>query len=97
MRADQRSLLTTCPLIPARTPDDKDIEGKEHATPIKPVDNFFSRWQSIEEKIVAAKLGFSLVIVGGGAGGVELSLCLRHRIVQRDADAGPGAHDYGGE
>ena len=69
------------------TPDDKDIEGKEYATPIKPVDNFFSSWQSIEEKIVAAKGGFSLVIVGGGAGGVELSLCLRHRIARRDADA----------
>ena len=68
------------------TPDDTGIEGTENAIPIKPVDSFLSRWRAIEENIVGARREFSLVIVGGGAGGVELSLCLRHRLAQRDPE-----------
>ena len=74
------------------TPADGGIDGKELGIPIKPVSRFLSRWITIEKQILDRYEGdrrrkFSIVIVGAGAGGVELSLCLRHRIAQRDAQA----------
>ena len=69
------------------TPCDRDIDGKELGTPIKPVGRFLSRWQAIEADILRTRRDFKIVIVGGGAGGVELSLCLRHRIAQCDPEA----------
>ena len=69
------------------TPADGNIEGNEFATPIKPVNGFLSHWAGIEQRVLNANKKFSIVIVGGGAGGVELSLCLRHRISRLDQQA----------
>lgn len=65
------------------TPRRAEITGADRfAIPVKPVDGFLVRWRQTEEALVAAG-GGRLVVVGGGAGGVELSLSLRHRLVAR--------------
>ncbi|MEQ9640432.1 MAG: selenide, water dikinase SelD [Alphaproteobacteria bacterium] len=59
-------------------PRQAGIEGaREHALPVKPVDGFLEGLAAIEAR---AKPGFRIVVIGGGAGGVELALSLRHRL-----------------
>ncbi len=67
------------------------IEGAaRYAIPIKPVDGFLSRWMEIEQQLEESRGPFRVVIIGGGAGGVEVSLSLRHRLTQRLRRLGRG-------
>ncbi|MEM7120627.1 MAG: selenide, water dikinase SelD [Pseudomonadota bacterium] len=52
----------------------------DHAVPVKPVDKFLTRWQSVEARVSETTGPFRLTVVGGGAGGVEVALSLRHRL-----------------
>ncbi len=71
------------------TPDRSAIAGADtHAIPVKPVDLFLDRRAAIERAVLAKAGRFRLVVVGGGAGGVELSLSLRHRLAQLLAENG---------
>ena len=45
--------------------------------PIKPLDNFFAIWPSVLAR-AQAQQGFHLVVVGAGAGGVEVALAARY-------------------
>ncbi len=70
-------------------PDRSEIPGAaEHALPVKPVDRFLAGWTAIEAKVLAATARFRIVVVGGGAGGVELCLSLRHRLRARLIETG---------
>ncbi len=63
------------------TPIQAPIEGaREHAIPVKPVDGFLERWTTVEERLRSHKGTFHLTVVGGGAGGLEVCLGLRHRL-----------------
>ncbi|MHA7816574.1 MAG: selenide, water dikinase SelD [Pseudohaliea sp.] len=53
----------------------------EHAVPVKPVAEFWQRWQAG----LAAHGGQRIAVVGGGAGGLELALAMAHAL------AGSGA------
>ncbi|MEM7019293.1 MAG: selenide, water dikinase SelD [Pseudomonadota bacterium] len=65
----------------------------EHALPVKPVDAFLSGWEKIQRRCLAADRQFNLVVVGGGAGGVELSLAMQHRLNQQLSGIGkPHTH-----
>ena len=44
------------------------IRGSDRAIPIKPVNEFLSRWQAVEAEIRMADRNFNLVIVGGRGG-----------------------------
>ena len=55
----------------------------DHAIAVKPVDCFLERWAEVEARLLASNDAFRLVIVGGGAGGVEVALSLRHRLRER--------------
>ena len=58
-----------------------DIDGvKEFTTPVKPIDSFSERWAKVLHKIESSSEEFKLVIVGGGAGGVELCLAMQYRL-----------------
>ena len=56
--------------------------GDDDQFAVKPVDRFLDYWLRLEQRILATQKPFKLVIVGAGAGGVELALSLRYRIEQ---------------
>ena len=57
------------------------IEGaKEHALGIKPIDAFRERWTEVERDCLKRGGRLRVAVIGGGAGGTELSLSLRHRL-----------------
>ncbi len=58
-----------------------DVPGAlQHAMPVKPIDAWLRQWQSLQERIAASRGPFRVVVVGGGAGGVELALSTQHRL-----------------
>ena len=76
------------------TPSTLDIEGTEHALPVKPIDRFLEAYHRLGETIRAHDDTFRLVIVGGGAGGVELTFALNHRLRIDAASLGKAPHDF---
>ena len=58
-----------------------DVPGAlEHALPVKPIDQWLDSWQALQERVRASRGEFRVLVVGGGAGGVELALATRHRL-----------------
>jgi hypothetical protein len=59
-------------------------------TPVKPIDGFCKRWDAILERVVALPVGKSarVIVVGGGAGGVELALSMQARLSRELAACG---------
>ena len=56
-----------------------------NVTPVKPIDSFAKRWERIRERTkINAKQNkiLWLYVVGGGAGGCELSFCMYERLKQ---------------
>lgn len=79
------------------TPNLQDIgtsDGSAPITPVKPIDGFSAAWTRILERVVPSTKEEHIVVVGGGAGGVELVLSMQARI-QREreqvASGGEGA------
>lgn len=63
------------------TPARVAIDGADrHAIAVKPVDVFVERFAAVEHALLHSDDRHRLVVVGGGAGGVEVSLCLQHRL-----------------
>ena len=62
-------------------PTMREIEGaKEHALGIKPIDVFRERWTEVERDCLERGGRLRVAVIGGGAGGTELSLSLRYRL-----------------
>ena len=62
-------------------PTMRAIEGaKEHALGIKPIDVFRERWAEFERDCLERGGRLRVAVIGGGAGGTELSLSLRYRL-----------------
>ena len=62
--------------------DRDSIPGaREHALFVRPIEHFMQLLQPLLD--LAARRTLSLVVVGGGAGGVELALALQHRLGER--------------
>ncbi|WP_026299380.1 selenide, water dikinase SelD [Elioraea tepidiphila] len=57
----------------------------EHAIPVKPIDGFLARFEALRARVLAGR-SRRVLVVGGGAGGVELLLALEHRL-RRDLAA----------
>ena len=56
-------------------PNSIDIPGvDEYALAAKPIDIFLHKWQQLVDRVRASDSSFRIVVVGGGAGGVELAL-----------------------
>ncbi|MHB8346992.1 MAG: selenide, water dikinase SelD [Acidiferrobacterales bacterium] len=63
------------------TPDENGIPGAaEYSLPVKPVDRFLAGWGVIERRVRSTAGTFHIAVVGGGAGGVELTISLQHRL-----------------
>jgi len=62
-------------------PVSTDIPGvDEFALPVKPIDVFLDKWEQLIERVRVSKGPFRIVVVGGGAGGVELALSTQLRL-----------------
>ena len=65
------------------TPATEDVPGAaEHTVPVKPISQFLSHWELLQARISAKSTPCRIVVVGGGAGGVELLLALQYRLSQ---------------
>ncbi|MCH7959954.1 MAG: selenide, water dikinase SelD, partial [Candidatus Hydrogenedentes bacterium] len=71
------------------TPDPSGISGvAEYALPAKPVDAFLRGWEEIRARVAQSPTAFRVVVVGGGAGGIELSMSLEYNLRQLRAERG---------
>jgi selenide,water dikinase len=74
-----------------------DVPGvNEYAIAAKPIDIFLEKWQGLIERVKSSTGTFRVVVVGGGAGGVELALATQHRLGQELKSIGqdPSRLDY---
>jgi len=71
------------------TPAVDDITGADdHAIAVKPVTTFAAKWQALERQALTARGPRRFVVVGTGAGGFELVLAMRHRLLRVASDRG---------
>jgi len=63
------------------TPQVRQVDGaRAHAVPVKPIAQFNQRWLQLLERVRGIHSRFTVAVVGGGAGGVELLLSVQHRL-----------------
>ena len=70
-----------------------EAEGaREHALPVKPVEDFLGAWRALVQEVERTGVAPRIAVVGGGAGGVEATLAIHARLSRALAAAGrPGA------
>ncbi len=88
-RTHQRVLLRDRPSIPydllsintGSTPNVRQVDGaRAHTVPVKPIAHFNQRWLQLLDRVRALRSRFTIAVVGGGAGGVELALSVQFRL-----------------
>ena len=71
------------------TPGFDNVPGaREFAVPVKPIGNFLPRWEAFVGRVLSAGERPRIAVVGAGAGGVELTLAIQHRLRRLLAAAG---------
>ncbi len=69
-----------------------DVPGAAlYAIPVKPIDRFLDHWERLMARILGSRDRFRILVVGGGAGGVEIALSAQYRLRQllREYDDDP--------
>ena len=56
------------------------LTKEANVLPVKPIDQFLAGWHGIIRRVIGAAGTFHLVVVGAGAGGVEMSLAAQYRL-----------------
>ena len=88
-RAGRRVLLRDRPALPydllsintGSTPKVRQVDGASvNAVPVKPIAQFNQRWLQLLARVHDVQHRFTVAVVGGGAGGVELVLSVQHRL-----------------
>lgn len=54
--------------------------SRDHALPIRPLENFVEGWQRIHQHALATDQPLQLTVIGAGAGGIEVALAMKHRL-----------------
>lgn len=63
------------------TPGVQRVPGAEQfSVPVKPISRFLPRWNGLLDRVVALDEMPRIAVVGAGAGGVELTLAMQHRL-----------------
>ena len=63
------------------TPQMSAVPGAAaHAAPVKPIGAFNERWRLLRDRVLTGALIRRIAVVGGGAGGVEMTLAMQHRL-----------------
>ena len=71
-------------IAPGATLDFEAIPGaRDHALPIRPLENFVEGWQRIHAHALATTEPLRITVIGAGAGGVEIALAMKHRLRAR--------------
>lgn len=70
--------------------------AEEFSLVAKPIDVFLRRWKTLQENILASSGKFRVVVIGGGAGGVELALASQFKITKlmHEHDDDPARVEY---
>lgn len=63
-------------------PDWQVAGARQYSIPVKPISGFWQRWQAARATLLEADQPQHIVLVGGGAGSVELALCMRTALQQ---------------
>ncbi len=78
------------------TPQMSNVAGAaEHAVPVKPINGFNQRWQLLLERVRKHAGVTRIAVVGGGAGGVELTLAMQYRLRNELHAAGRNPDELG--
>lgn len=65
------------------TPSAEEVEGaKDYCIPVKPINTFAARFEQLLNKATLEDKPMKVVVVGGGAGGVEIACALKYRIME---------------
>jgi len=73
-------------------PTDMISGASEHALRVKPVGRFIEAWDRFRAAARARSTPRRIVLVGGGAGGVELTLAMHHRLAHDGLAASTEIH-----
>ena len=73
------------------TTDISGISGAgEHTVPVRPIDGFLERFESLRQRVLLSTRTTRIAVVGGGAAGVELALSVANRLrAEAKEAAGP--------
>jgi selenide,water dikinase len=78
------------------TPQMADVDGAaQYAVPVKPINGFDGRWRSLLERVRDHAGPTRIAVVGGGAGGVELTLAMQYRLRNELRAAGRDPDELG--
>jgi len=66
--------------IGSRPSIDKILNAEHFGYPIKPIQNFLNHWHLLLNTLTEKKITQHIVIIGGGAAGIEVLLAMHYRI-----------------
>ena len=69
--------------IGSSPPLEKIPGASAHGLPVKPIDRFLAEWRMFQTQVDQLARPVHMVVVGGGAGGIELVLAMAHRLKLR--------------
>jgi len=53
--------------------------GTDHALPVRPIERFIADWPKLFDRIQGQRRRFELIVLGAGAGGIELAFAMAQR------------------
>ncbi len=101
-RAEKKVFCRNRPPVPydrlsiniGSTPSSSRVPGaNEFALPVKPIHAFNERWLALLERVRRHPGRTRIAVVGAGAGGVELTLAMQHRLRNELSAAGRNPDD----